>query len=276
MLFFDTLKNILRFKSNIKNWARAIFAFYLNKLPVLVIYRDGTALDIKYKSHLWLASCGFKFSYTSDEAIVFDFEGKRLKFYGTSNNGTIDDVYVSKELDSLSVEKETVLDIGANIGDSTIYFVAKGASHVVAVEPFPYTFEILQKNIRENRLESKVTLLNQAVSADTGLVKIPSSIINSVGKKAIDYGEGSLIQKITLGQLLDRFEQISVIKCDCEGCEYTLFDELSVDALTKVEQILIEYHLGVQDIQKVLEKAGFNTRVIEKWAGLGLIIGKRH
>lgn len=91
---------------------------YFKKFPFEVYYRDGTKISIKCLSHLWITSFGFKFSYGDHESIVFDYQGKKLKFIGTVNNGAIGDVFVERELDMLNVDRQVVIDIGANIGDS--------------------------------------------------------------------------------------------------------------------------------------------------------------
>jgi len=52
-------------------------------------------------------------------------------------NGDLADVFGSEEFKSMNFLNKIVLDIGANIGDSSIYFATLGAKKVMAVEPFP-------------------------------------------------------------------------------------------------------------------------------------------
>jgi FkbM family methyltransferase len=41
-----------------------------------------------------------------------------------------------------------VINIGAFVGDSTIYFAVKGAKRIIAIEPHPKAFEeLLEKHI---------------------------------------------------------------------------------------------------------------------------------
>jgi FkbM family methyltransferase len=40
----------------------------------------------------------------------------------------------------LGVEGRVVVDVGAFVGDSTIYFALKGADRVITVEPYPGAF----------------------------------------------------------------------------------------------------------------------------------------
>ena len=45
------------------------------------------------------------------------------------------------------LEGRTVIDIGANIADSSIYFAFEDAAHVIALEPYPTNYRIAKKNI---------------------------------------------------------------------------------------------------------------------------------
>ncbi|WP_048054006.1 FkbM family methyltransferase [Thermoplasma volcanium] len=62
------------------------------------------------------------------------------------------------------MEGRKVLDIGANIGDSAIYFALKGAAHVYAFEVVPSTSEICKENVRLNNLDGKITVFNYGLT----------------------------------------------------------------------------------------------------------------
>lgn len=51
---------------------------------------------------------------------------------------------------------DIVLDIGAGVGDSAIYFVYRGARKVVSYEPNPLIYNYLVKNTRLNNLERRI------------------------------------------------------------------------------------------------------------------------
>ncbi|CAC11855.1 hypothetical protein [Thermoplasma acidophilum] len=59
-------------------------------------------------------------------------------------------VFLYNEYRFLSRRKDLkVLDIGTNIGDSSIYFVVNGAIMAIAIEPYPSNFSVLNKNIEK-------------------------------------------------------------------------------------------------------------------------------
>jgi FkbM family methyltransferase len=59
-----------------------------------------------------------------------------------------------------------VVDAGANIGPTSIEFARSGRD-VVAIEPVPSTFELLEKNVIQNHLEGKIRCLQRAISTST-------------------------------------------------------------------------------------------------------------
>ncbi|QXJ31883.1 FkbM family methyltransferase [Saccharolobus shibatae] len=75
----------------------------------------------------------------------------------------------------IDVKDREVVDIGANVGDSAIYFAAKGASRVYAFEPLPSIYEVASQNVKINNVQNKITLINAAVGSKEGKIKIPSS-----------------------------------------------------------------------------------------------------
>lgn len=61
---------------------------------------------------------------------------------------TLHERFVMDEYGALEVANAVVIDIGANIGDSAIYFADKGAAHVYAFEPFPETYATAVRIVR--------------------------------------------------------------------------------------------------------------------------------
>ena len=69
---------------------------------------------------------------------------------------------------SCSAPIPVILDLGANIGLSVLYFKRLfPACRIYAYEPDPYIFEILQRNVTEFHL-TDVTLVNEAVAEFSG------------------------------------------------------------------------------------------------------------
>lgn len=72
----------------------------------------------------------------------------------------------------ISVEGRTLLEIGANIGTHTVYFGLTGAfDRIVAIEPDPRNFELLEENVRQNGFDDLVIRLPYAASDREGEIE---------------------------------------------------------------------------------------------------------
>ncbi|WP_016732453.1 FkbM family methyltransferase [Saccharolobus islandicus] len=163
--------------------------------------------------------------------------------------------FIAGEWDFLKVRKsDMVLDAGAFIGDFTVK-VAKKAKEVVAVEPLPWAFQLLKKNVEMNELKN-VVLVNKALYDVDGVkVKIiDEGTASKIGEKGIEV-------ETTTVESLGKF---SVVKMDIEGAEGKLFERR--DWLSYVKQIAIELH-GQENIKRIpaiLREEGFNLRFMSK------------
>lgn len=81
--------------------------------------------------------------------------------------------YLTKLMLSKIKNGDVVLDIGANIGYYAVLFADKVGEKgkVIAIEPDPINFEILQKNIKENKLRN-VVAVQAAVGKENKKMKI--------------------------------------------------------------------------------------------------------
>ena len=95
-----------------------------------------------------------------------------IKLWDAINNGDIATVFFNEEYKFMNVKDRIVIDIGANIGDSAIYFALKDAKEIIALEPFTNNFESAKRNIVENKLDQKIKVLQAGCSGKTGHMTI--------------------------------------------------------------------------------------------------------
>jgi len=74
-------------------------------------------------------------NYPKQDYIEFTYLGKKLKIQGTNKNGDLGASFL--EYNFLDVGGKTVIDIGANIHDSSIYFSLKNGKNVKVGLFFP-------------------------------------------------------------------------------------------------------------------------------------------
>jgi FkbM family methyltransferase len=115
---------------------------------------------------------------------------------------------------------DVVVDVGANIGYYTILLADKvgKSGKVYAFEPDKISFEILVKNIKENKLKN-VVVVNAAVGSKEGKLKLYKSKENFGDHKL--YGkdkENETVKIIKLDDFLKNIK-INLIKIDTQGWE---------------------------------------------------------
>lgn len=140
--------------------------------------------------------------------------------------------HVGRLLDKLkasgiNVEGQTMLEIGANIGTHTVYFALTGTfARIVAIEPDPRNFELLEENVSQNGLEALVTRIPMAVSDSEGAIDFFLHP-NNHGKSSPTPGHADDIRitvpAMPIDQLLERAgvsqAEIGLVWMDIEGHE---------------------------------------------------------
>jgi FkbM family methyltransferase len=181
-----------------------------------------------------------------------------LQFYNGISNGDLFNIFYEKDYDFLPVKDRVVIDIGANIADSSIYFAMSGAKKVIALEPFPKNFEVAQKNIALNGFTDKIELLNAGCWGQNKDMILDASA-EGVRCQMMQSSSGSNIHFYTLLELVDKYkiDSPAILKLDCEGCEYDIILSNGRTILDKFSHIQIEYHHGFRDLKKHLIGASF-------------------
>lgn len=156
--------------------------------------------------------------------------GSELWFYG------IFDLVVAEALSRLVDAGETVLDIGANIGQMTSLLSARVGQNgrVIAFEPHPELFAEVERMVRRNSSGDKtnVDLRQLALSnaAGQGSLEIPVDWANNrgLGKLAASgqsaKGKTISVKLATLDGLLGSDASVGLCKIDVEGHELSVFE----------------------------------------------------
>lgn len=200
-----------------------------------------------------------------DDKVKVDYNGKALAFSYDSflqlvnTYWMIKEQYIDQEYHGLDIRNRTVIDVGSNIGDSIIYFIMNGAKKVYAFEPYYYNIMKSAENLKINRVDrDKVELHNYAISGSSGTVHVREKKRTYANAQLRTESTGQVIEVKTLTQLDEMFGIIgSVLKMDCEGCEYDAILNTPVEILSKFHEMQIEYHYERKPLIDHLKKAGF-------------------
>lgn len=119
----------------------------------------------------------------------------------------------------------TVLEIGANIGFFTLLFsrLSGKAGKVIAFEPDPGNFRLLEKNIKAND-RGNVLCVRKAVSDKTGPERLFRSEEHHGDHRTFDSADGREsveIEAVAIDGFLPAGSSVDFIKMDIQGAEYS-------------------------------------------------------
>lgn len=199
------------------------------------------------------------------EFVEFEYNNYQCRFYGCAEggriiNGAIEDVFFREDYKFLNPNNSIVIDIGANIGDSAIYFCLNNAERVIALEPYPFSYNYAKINVTANKMNDKIEVLNAGYGKNLE-VKVKDK--NANGSDILEISnDGKKINIYSLVTLINIYgldnKDDLLLKMDCEGCEYNLLDE-PIEVLRKFKRIEMEFHYGYKNLEKKLEQAGFSV-----------------
>lgn len=203
----------------------------------------------------------YDFEYDSENDILsLKKIGYPIKLYSGINNGETIGIFYKKDYEFLIDKSRDIVDIGANIADSSIYFALEGARRIIAIEPFLKNYEIANHNILINNLSSKITLLHAACASKDGKIFTDSSY-EGVFKPHTGSAQIVKIDCLTLKHILSQYKLESpALKIDCEGCEYDLILQSDPRIIQEFSAIQIEYHYGCELLKRRLLDLGFSVR----------------
>jgi FkbM family methyltransferase len=141
----------------------------------------------------------------------------------------------------------SVIDIGAAIGEFAIHAAHDPSNSVTAFEPFPESFELLQKNIALNNL-TNVTATPRAVSSVTGELLLETTggepLMMDTASTAKPDRDQIPVESISLNDVIASRggDRVDLLKLDCEGAEYDILLNAAPETLAQIDRIVMEYH----------------------------------
>lgn len=161
---------------------------------------------------------------------------------------------------------DTVIDIGAYVGDHTIFYsqCVGNSGQVLAFEPNKQAFECLEYNLKEQK---NTKCFNLAIGEKVDRISIDDSCVNKGMAHAMP---GNDIEVITLD--LVSLNRLDFIKIDCEGFELqvliggerTIKNFMPVMLIEINDATLNRYGINRQQIFDKLTEFGYNYRNIYK------------
>jgi FkbM family methyltransferase len=179
---------------------------------------------------------------------------------------TLQEIFVKEIYKANLPSNPFIIDCGANIGLSIIYFKENyAAADILAFEPDEENFLLLQKNTEAFGLKN-VTLKKEAVWIKE--TELNFSNDGTMGSK-IQEGMSENVRRVKAVRLKDILnKKVDLLKIDIEGAEFEVLKDIKGE-LHHVQNMFFEYHGTFEqnnqltEIFAIVTSAGFNYYIKE-------------
>jgi len=186
-------------------------------------------------------------------------------------------LYSEPEYSFINVGNRDVVDVGAYVGDTAIYFALRGAKRVITIEPHPEAFKEMIENIKLNNIEDIVIPVNAGLASRPGEICVENVDVNETIGTYHKLGEcDTLVPAITLADVIERFaiDHRAVLKMDCEGCEFDVILN-DYEHLRTFKELIFEYHLRAssEPLSRLLEVLAkdYSCKIVRKKGDIGIV-----
>ena len=246
----------------VKNWY-LLLALYAELIPrTIVRFRDGQQIDVfKHNYSLlyeelyrrYLQNKGFIYRIMEKKIIVQTPNGlqitlKPFLYNAKAYSFVLDEIFVMKIYGEPNLQGRIVIDLGASLADSALYFARLGASKVYGYEPDVQSYELAQENIKLNDMTEKIHIYNESATSD----KVKHLIA-------------------------DHYLQNIFLKMDCDGCEYEFSEDLDDMTCNNITEIVMEYHGKPKPLIQKLTRIGYRVHYKNNifWKTGGILVAKK-
>jgi len=206
----------------------------------------------------------------SPERVGLEVNGTSVAFNFHCVSYDLAEVFIRGEYEVSEVlsglKGRDVIDVGANVGDSTLYFLLNGARKVIAVEPLPNVARCAEENLKLNGVTDEVKVINAALGG--GPVSVPCyyDLWSSNGFSTLSASGPCKVLGVSLDDLLKMVDDPYLLKMDCEGCEAQVILGPERERLRAFKHIVFETHphiTGVSNKKLIasLKELGFECRL---------------
>jgi FkbM family methyltransferase len=166
-------------------------------------------------------------------------------------------IYKQYQLRNVSFTPKFIIDAGANIGLSALYFAKEyPTANVLAVEASKENYDMLQKNTKN---VPAIQAMHRAIWSDESSLAVKNSGSGFWGFQVEEKpNTGETVQAVTIAALMEEFnvQEIDILKMDIEGAEREVFSKGYEKWLPRTKVLVIELHDFVhQDCSKTVLSA---------------------
>jgi FkbM family methyltransferase len=193
---------------------------------------------------------------------AFDFLGHCINMQGIYERRSLELVFKYLKKHSILFSKTVALDVGANIGNHSLFF-SNYFEKIVAFEPHPLNYKLIELN---SSLSSKknIEIYNSGISDQYGEMTISCVDVANSGSFSLNNTPSISSDTLVIVNTLDNLcngRHISLIKIDVEGME--------LNVIKGASNIILQYQPVILFEQKHSNFSEGNSDVILQLAKLG-------
>lgn len=163
-----------------------------------------------------------------------------------------------------------IIDVGAALGDYIIMTAREcPSSWVIAYEPSPASFALLQENLALNNIKN-VHAFPYAISSINGVLKLSTcgEAVQHTTSQTVSEEDTVEVRAIRLEDVFRStgFNRCHFLKMDCEGGEFDILLNTPLEILDRIDRICLEYHDGFTefshtDLVNHLRHNGYRVKI---------------
>lgn len=252
---------------------------------------------VRDRMTVYIYTYGFRPSpLIAEQNFKFKFAGRELWVKADYRTALYDmilevadyDCYQLKKIEWDARPERQVVDIGANVGVTALVLAQIPGAHVTCYEPDPGNCALLRQNLELNGV-TNARVFEAAVANVNGTLEFQTDAESTggrlVGERSAPNARTLRVAAVNLDRVLDQCgsHEVDLIKCDCEGGEYALVEQITPRHVTRIRHLSIEVHdldgtRNLQTISGKLKSLGYQLSAIpDLWerSALHLILARR-
>ena len=253
------------FEFRIASTGAGAFTANVNRPLKRIDLQSGQILEIAvpemtnlfYKDHIaefkHFEKNGFTFQVTEQD-IIADFSGTRFHVYNAEDLQVLNEIFIHNEYNFITGRDKIVIDIGMNAGLASL-FMARDPTvrEVHAFEPFSLPHARALKNFALNPKTATKIMPNQFGLGERDEqmeVMVRSDATIGISVRGAGTGKPETIRIREAASIISQLAEHAgnggmdlVIKMDCEGSEFGIFETLAQHGLfSSIDAMVIEWH----------------------------------
>ncbi|MDL2397689.1 FkbM family methyltransferase [Rhizobium mayense] len=163
-----------------------------------------------------------------------------------------------EDIGSSLPENAFVVDVGANIGNHTLFFSAVVGARTLAIEPNAEALRILRANISLNGLQDRVDVKPIALGAEAGMGDVVEEDPSKLGMARVRLAADGQVPVARLDDVV-REQHVDLIKIDVEGMETEVLRGAMGTMVRCRPRLLVEAATAqaLRDVEAILRPIGY-------------------